>query len=148
MIVSQKRLDNFVDAMRSVAGNAVKSAKLAESSAKSAHGETAKLKQEIAHLHEQLDAVVKFVDQLSTNGVATKLKALDTEVNKDRKQGKYGLMYRSMLAFTGESDENAFNEVTLKGKVDAIVNYLNLDFVISETKESEVLAKKAKKGKK
>ena len=118
----------------------------------------------IQELHKRIDGVEKAHNEnfraLENNGVATAINSLNDQVLKDRVKVDEGDLfghfpifgrYASLFGgYAGNTEESAQFEPTLKGKVDAIVEHLGLDFNITETKTqpSKVVAKKVQTKKK
>lgn len=85
---------------------------------------------------------------LKTNGVTTAVKELNTEVKEDRKETEYDNPFYGIRLYNYEIPKQY--KPTLKGKVDAIVEHLGIEFNITEEKveDSKVVAKKKKVTKK
>lgn len=110
-----------------------------------------KLEREFRELRQHTATMVtehdRQLEELGRNGVATAINKLNQEVFKDKKSSKFGFI--EMLAGVEPS-----NDVTLAGKVDAIIEHLGLDISVTrrEVVEPKVEVKKKpapkKKGRK
>lgn len=89
------------------------------------------------------------LDEMETNGIATEINKLNKEVFTDKKESRYNIIGNLMAHISGDKHTET-KEVTLAGKVDAIIKHLGIDVEVKprEVKESEVVVKKLKKGKK
>ena len=91
----------------------------------------------------------KFED-LEHNGVATSINKLNAEVFDKKVDGDTSSIYRAIYAMT---DVEPAQRVTLRGKLDAVIEHLGIDVSVKprEVIESKIVTKKvktAKKGKK
>ena len=89
-------------------------------------------------------------DDLEHNGVATSINRLNAEVFGEKTSGDTSAFYRAMYAMP---DVEPAQKVTLRGKLDAVIEHLGIDVSVKprEVIESKIVTKKvktAKKGKK
>lgn len=86
-------------------------------------------------------------DDLAHNGVATDIRKLNAEVFDKKVDSDTSGILRAMYTVAGMEPEQ---KVTLRGKIDAIIEHLGIDVSVKprEVIESEIVTKKVKKTKK
>ena len=90
------------------------------------------------------------LDDINHNGVATSINKLNAEVFDKKTDGDTSAFHRVMYAI---ADVEPAQKVTLRGKLDAVIEHLGIDVSVKprEVIESKIVTKKvktAKKGKK
>jgi hypothetical protein len=107
---------------------------------------------ELSMTQTRIFSLEEELDKLRTNGMATIVNKLQKEVLTDKKESEDTPLFAYPPAATIAAllDIQPDEEPTLKGKVEAICEFLGLDFNITEKKveKSKVVATKKKVNKK
>ena len=93
-----------------------------------------------------VNALYRKFDDLEHNGVATAINKLNAEVFGEKTDGDTSSIYRAIYAMT---DVEPAQKVTLRGKLDAVIEHLGIDVSVEprEVIESKIVTKKVKQTK-